>query len=1107
MFFNPLFISNASTGNTVEGTKKNKFTNSNYLFANIINVSKEKLSFSEPNIDLDENNKALFNSLKSTSFQLSKKPDANTNQFISDELALSAFLSQILEQINEANFNLKSIDEENSKIEATVLPEQINQIVESVVAGNKISIPISNYGKVAFVEIQKLDKNLLNGNSPKGIKLGSAKQTEIQLTDADINKVVSGISLALKEVFNFENIEMESNKTQAIVAKIKNEFSKLVPSKDETFQPQKNILTNLISGIEKELKLNSTESNELKKVIVSQFAKLINEKSTNTKGVTPTTDLVLLKEISEELALTKSEQELIGSFNLSVVSPIELKEKIEFLMSKSEKHAELKPILNKINNFIKDVPPQPKENVLAVKLPLQEIAKELKLTPNEIETVKNIASEKVSLLELSKELKAEAVKVNASPVLKAVSAKMDSFISKTAEVNTNVKTDKLPLQEIAKELKLTPNEVEAVKNIASEKVSLAELSKELKAEAVKVNAFPVIKTVTAKLESFITKTSEVNTIVKADKLPLQEIAKELKLTPIEVETVKNIASEKVSLLELSKELKAEAVKVNASPVLKAVSAKLESFISKTAEVNTIVKADKLPLQEIAKELKLTPIEAEAVKNIASEKVSLLELSKELKAEAVKVNASPVLKAVSAKMDSFITKTAEVNTIVKADKLPLQEIVKELKLTPNESKLIDELGVQKIDLSELKKSIKTELANQPNNKELKSLLSKVECIDLTSKTSVSSKQEINTNTDLAFSKNENIKSKMVDKVKTGLKNIFNSSDSEKKEIQSAKSNFVITLKSEKSPESLNIDKLTKAESKSPELLKKSIYSSKESIELTKVKIIPINEDVAKKLEQKSVDNDFRKASYKNITGEFKSNNAGDHSKSNYSESKNFTNSQSNLNDAKINNLETNKSDSIDKTFDKQVFNSSQEINNKAEVSKSKLAGETKSNDIKVNETLMPKTAFVEHQIRNSDLRVMPKTVVQKLDLKNIKEEISNLIQKGEKKSVEFQLNPENLGKMNIKLEVINKMVSASIKVDNETTQQAVQNSLEGLKTSLNQQGVQLSSLNVSLADSEEKNSRYFKQKKKNNNTMNLKVNGFDDKFAHKNLGYNNYDFIA
>ena len=882
MFFNPLFISNASTGNTVEGTKKNKFTNSNYLFANIINVSKEKLSFSEPNIDLDENNKALFNSLKSTSFQLSKKPDANTNQFISDELALSAFLSQILEQINEANFNLKSIDEENSKIEATVLPEQINQIVESVVAGNKISIPISNYGKVAFVEIQKLDKNLLNGNSPKGIKLGSAKQTEIQLTDADINKVVSGISLALKEVFNFENIEMESNKTQAIVAKIKNEFSKLVPSKDETFQPQKNILTNLISGIEKELKLNSTESNELKKVIVSQFAKLINEKSTNTKGVTPTTDLVLLKEISEELALTKSEQELIGSFNLSVVSPIELKEKIEFLMSKSEKHAELKPILNKINNFIKDVPPQPKENVLAVKL---------------------------------------------------------------------------------------------------------------------------------------------------------------------------------------------------------------------------------PLQEIAKELKLTPIEAEAVKNIASEKVSLLELSKELKAEAVKVNASPVLKAVSAKMDSFITKTAEVNTIVKADKLPLQEIVKELKLTPNESKLIDELGVQKIDLSELKKSIKTELANQPNNKELKSLLSKVECIDLTSKTSVSSKQEINTNTDLAFSKNENIKSKMVDKVKTGLKNIFNSSDSEKKEIQSAKSNFVITLKSEKSPESLNIDKLTKAESKSPELLKKSIYSSKESIELTKVKIIPINEDVAKKLEQKSVDNDFRKASYKNITGEFKSNNAGDHSKSNYSESKNFTNSQSNLNDAKINNLETNKSDSIDKTFDKQVFNSSQEINNKAEVSKSKLAGETKSNDIKVNETLMPKTAFVEHQIRNSDLRVMPKTVVQKLDLKNIKEEISNLIQKGEKKSVEFQLNPENLGKMNIKLEVINKMVSASIKVDNETTQQAVQNSLEGLKTSLNQQGVQLSSLNVSLADSEEKNSRYFKQKKKNNNTMNLKVNGFDDKFAHKNLGYNNYDFIA
>jgi len=165
------------------------------------------------------------------------------------------------------------------------------------------------------------------------------------------------------------------------------------------------------------------------------------------------------------------------------------------------------------------------------------------------------------------------------------------------------------------------------------------------------------------------------------------------------------------------------------------------------------------------------------------------------------------------------------------------------------------------------------------------------------------------------------------------------------------------------------------------------------------------------------------------------------------------------------------------------------------------------EVKNSETYMPKTAFVEHQIRNNDMRVIPKATVKQLDLKNIKEEISSLIQKGEKKSVEFQLNPENLGKMNIKLEVTNKMVSASIKVENETTQQAVQNSLEGLKNSLNQQGLQLSSLNVSLADADEKNNRYFKQKKKNNSGLNVKVNGFDDKFAHKNLGYNNYDFIA
>ena len=882
MFFNPLFISNASNGNAVESTKKNKFTNSNYLFANIINVSKEKLSFAESNVELDEINKKLFNYLKSNNFPLIKETDANTNQFISDELALSSFLSQIMEQINEANFNTKNIDDENNNIEADVLPEQINNIIKSVSAGNKISIPFNNNGKVAFVEIQNFDKALIDGNLPKGIKLGNTSQNEIKLTDDDINKVISNISIALREVFNSENITMATNKVETIITNITNDFSKLIQSNNETFQPQKNILANLIGGIEKEFKLNCNESNELKKVIVTEFAKLINDKSVSIKSTTPKTNLATLKELSEELSLTPSEQKLINSFNLAVVNPIELKEKIEFLLSKSDNYNELKPLLEKTNIFINNNFSQPKQIVSSEKLPIQELSKELNLSDKEVELVKSFVTEKISLPELAKQLKVEAIKVNDSPVLKAVTEKLNSFLNNSSNVKANFTIEKLPIQELAKELNLT--------------------------------------------------------------------------------------------------------------------------------------------------------------------------------------------------------TAE-------------------------NKQLNQLNTEIVDFVELKYLIKSKILSEPNSKELKSLLSKIELIDIPAKSSDSNKKELINNIDLTTKEYKHSKTKIVDKVKIGLKNIFASSNSENKEVASTKPNFAITIKNEKSQESFLLNNLEKNESKSPELLKKSIYTSKESLELTRLKIIPLNEEVAKKFELKTVDNEFKRASFKKVTGEFKFSNSGNNSEKGYSESENLANNNSNLNNSEISVLKNSKLDSAEKTFAKQVSDNFQATDSKNEDLKKKFSQATKSNDTKITETIMPKTAFVENQIRNIELKVIPKAVLQKLDIKNIKEEISNLIQKGEKKSVEFQLNPENFGKMNIKLEVINKMVSAFIKVENETTQQVIQNNLEGLKTSLNQQGLQLSSLNVSLADAEGKNNRYFKQKKKNNNAFNIKVTGFDDKFAHKNLGYNNYDFIA
>ncbi len=103
MFINPLFLSNASTGNAVEGANESKFTNSNYLFANIINVSKEKLTLEEPNIELEAKNKALLGSLKSSNLVLNKKSETNSNEFVADENNIIPFLQNLLVQTNNAN--------------------------------------------------------------------------------------------------------------------------------------------------------------------------------------------------------------------------------------------------------------------------------------------------------------------------------------------------------------------------------------------------------------------------------------------------------------------------------------------------------------------------------------------------------------------------------------------------------------------------------------------------------------------------------------------------------------------------------------------------------------------------------------------------------------------------------------------------------------------------------------------------------------------------------------------------------------------------------------------------------------------------------------------
>ncbi len=821
MFFNPLFISNASAGNNAEGTKEGKFTNSNYLFADIINISKENISFSETDVKLDAKNQSLFNNLKGSGNPTSKKNVDTKNNYLGNSESLSLFLSNVLgTKVAEKNVAVK--EEENKATGLSVVPEHVAQLVETLNAGNTVSIPLDNDGKTVFVEIQKYDKNLSTQKSaPKSINLSNSQNKEIQFSEIDFKQIVADISTTLRSSFNSDNPMMSKEKVEAIISKIEASFSNLVSLNNETFQPQKNILGSLISTIEKEFDLSASESEELKNVIVAQFVKVINKAVDSDKQksteIEASNSFIPLNSVVAKLNLNQKEQMAIKKLNIGVINTNELKGKIE--------------------------------------------------------------------------------------------------------------------------------------------ESLAKIGND-----------PKLKSILSKFEKYLTQTN--------------------------------------------------------------------------SETNTVV--EKLPIKTIAKE------------------------------------------------ESLNTKL----------------ISKILNLTPTESKVISDFEIEKIDLNELKKIVTSEVVKNPKHPEFKSLMSKLEKFE--SSTNNDLIKVATTKSEIGTVKNKNIttKSKVIKKIKSGIKSVLTNSNSANVKVENQKTEYLFTLKNERTVESLPLDRDLKIEKKEYNVLKKSIYTNKETAELANLKLVPVSTEVGK-FEFSAGNHRYKKGVIQKVFQNANIIPSNDAKGESSSENNSSSNNEQSLSDKNIAASKIAFENSSDKSVVKENQNYVEVPNKKEGLPSKKSTSETSGNnhEIKVSEISTPKTSVVEHQLRNNLFDTTEKVIRKNVDIKDIKKEVSNLIQKGEKKLVEFNLNPENLGKIAIKLEVVNKVVTASIKVENEVTQQIIQNSLEGLKTSLNHNGVQFNALNVSLSNSEERNQRYFKQKRKNNRVAKMNIEGFDEKFSHKNLGYNKYDFIA
>ncbi len=199
-------------------------------------------------------------------------------------------------------------------------------------------------------------------------------------------------------------------------------------------------------------------------------------------------------------------------------------------------------------------------------------------------------------------------------------------------------------------------------------------------------------------------------------------------------------------------------------------------------------------------------------------------------------------------------------------------------------------------------------------------------------------------------------------------------------------------------------------------------------------------------------------------------------------------------------------------------------NKSEAVEGKKAESGEMQSTKVNEN---KTSFdkeLTHQIAttNKELKTEAAStvrttaasspIIRTVKVAEVMNEITQIIKGQDKHTVILKIEPENLGKVKIALEMSNSSLDAKIHVESEQVKAIVESNAKQLTQSLTQNGIQLNSLTVSLSTSEQKAGRQpsFTNKKKNSGhamDMDSEIENAEVKELNKKLGYNTYEYLA
>lgn len=135
------------------------------------------------------------------------------------------------------------------------------------------------------------------------------------------------------------------------------------------------------------------------------------------------------------------------------------------------------------------------------------------------------------------------------------------------------------------------------------------------------------------------------------------------------------------------------------------------------------------------------------------------------------------------------------------------------------------------------------------------------------------------------------------------------------------------------------------------------------------------------------------------------------------------------------------------------------------------------------------------------------MVKTVKAADVMKEISRFIQQGNNNhSITLKIDPESLGTVKIALNIAEHVVHANIEVENEAARKMVENNLNQLYNSLNQNGVQLNSLNISLANQEQKQNKGFNPRRKTFTMEDDKEVDEKNVFRKRQMGYNTYEYL-